>query len=125
MNLTSLAAHEIAKAVSQRKISAVEVATAHLKRMEEVNPKINAVVETCHQQAIADAKSIDNRISKGEKMGAMVGVPLTIKIVTDQQDFVTSFGLRTQEKNIAKVGLDGPRLPWPSQASVLKIWVKP
>ncbi|MBN96517.1 MAG: amidase [Flavobacteriaceae bacterium] len=103
MNPTSLAAHEIAKAVSQRKISAVEVATAHLKRMEEVNPKINAVVETCHQQAIADAKSIDNRISKGEKMGAMVGVPLTIKIVTDQQDFVTSFGLRTQEKNKAKV----------------------
>ena len=33
----------------------------------------------------------------------MVGVPLTIKIVTDQQGFVTSFGLRTQEKNIAKV----------------------
>ena len=106
MNPTSLAAHEIAKAVSQQKISAVEVITAHLKRMEEVNPKINAVVETCYQQAIADAKSIDYRISKGEKMGAMVGVPLTIKIVTDQQGFVTSFGLRTQEKNIAK--LDSP-----------------
>ena len=107
MNPTSLAAHEIAKAVSEQKVSAVEVITAHLKRLEEVNPKINAVVETCHQQAIADAKSIDYRISKGEKMGPMAGVPLTIKIVTDQQrDFITSFGLCRQGNNIAK--LDSP-----------------
>ena len=104
MNPTSLAAHEIAKAVSQQKISAVEVITAHLKRMEEVNPKINAVVETVTSKQSLFV--IDYRISKGEKMGAMVGVPLTIKIVTDQQGFVTSFGLRTQEKNIAK--LDSP-----------------
>ena len=96
MNPTSLAAHEIAKAVSKQKISAVEVITAHLKRMEEVNPKINAVVETCYQQAIADAKSIDYRISKGEKMGAMVGVPLTIKIVTDQPVSYTHLTLPTK-----------------------------
>ena len=102
MDLISLAAHEIAEAISKRKVSAVEVTMAHLKRMDEVNPKINAVVETCHQQAIAEAKSIDDRIAKGEKTGVMAGVPVTIKIVTDQRDFVTSFGLRTQQNNVAK-----------------------
>ena len=102
MDLTTLSAHEIATAVSEQKVSAVEVTMAHLKRLDEVNPKINAVVETCHQQAISEATTIDNRISKGEKLGPMAGVPLTIKIVTDQRDFITSFGICRQRNNIAK-----------------------
>jgi amidase len=59
--LWKLPGYEIAELVKSRQISAVEVTKAHLERLAEVNPKLNAVVQEMPEEAIEDAKEIDRR----------------------------------------------------------------
>jgi Asp-tRNA(Asn)/Glu-tRNA(Gln) amidotransferase A subunit family amidase len=76
----------MAKMVRARKISPVELAEAHLKRIKRVNPKLNAIVSMSaariRTQAKAAEKAAASRSNKG-KLGPLHGVPLTIKSSID------------------------------------------
>ena len=56
----------IAKAIRDRAVSAEEVVEAHLRRIDEVNPKLNAVVQTVADRAIAEARESDSALARGE-----------------------------------------------------------
>ena len=84
-----------------RSISAVEVAQAHIDRMDEVNPTINAVVQDCRDEAIAVATAVDAQIARGDDPGPMAGVPFTTKVNVDQAGFATTNGLNLQKDIIA------------------------
>jgi amidase len=75
---------ELAQAIRTRKISSREAVTASLDRLEAVNPKINAVVESRRQEALAAADAADQAVARGEVLGALHGVPVTIKVNVDQ-----------------------------------------
>jgi amidase len=100
-DLFRLSATEIAGAVRQRKVSAVEVAEAHVARMDAVNPAINAVVQDGRAEALAVAREMDQRIARGEDPGPMAGVPVTIKVNVDQEGFATTNGLTLLAENVA------------------------
>ena len=72
-------AASIAKAIRDKKVSVREVVEAHLKRIEEVNPKLNAVVTLCGDRALDEARVADEALAKGEVPGPLHGVPMTIK----------------------------------------------
>ena len=99
--LWRLNAFEIAARVSARELSAAEVTAQSLQRMQEVNPAINAVVQPLPEQAIAAARTLDERIAAGETAGPLAGVPVTIKVNIDQQGCANTNGLRIQQDHIA------------------------
>ncbi len=71
-------ATKMAKAIRQKKISSEELVELHLERIEEVNPKINAVFKL-NDAAIQTAKKADEELARGNSLGALHGVPVSIK----------------------------------------------
>ncbi|NOZ29850.1 MAG: amidase [Chloroflexi bacterium] len=77
--ITSLSATELAEKVRAGELSAVEVIEAHIQRIEEVNGVLNAVVIPLFDQARAAAAEADAKRARGEPLGRLHGVPVTIK----------------------------------------------
>jgi aspartyl-tRNA(Asn)/glutamyl-tRNA(Gln) amidotransferase subunit A len=71
-------AHEIARAVNAREVSATEIAEATLARVAEVDADVGAYLTVLHERAPLDAAEIDRRIAGGERL-PLAGVPLAIK----------------------------------------------
>ena len=78
-SILKLSATEMAAAVRQGQLSAVELTEAHIKRIEAINDKLNAVVIPLFEQARQQARAIDEKRKAGEATGALLGVPVTIK----------------------------------------------
>lgn len=79
-----------------------------LNRIEEVNPKVNALVEVSVKEAFAAADAADNVVSKGEQLGPLHGVPIATKVNSDQAGHATTNGVTAFRDNIALV--DGPEI---------------
>ena len=69
-------AKSIARSIQNKEVSAVEVVEAHLKRIEEVNQSLNAVVQLCGDRALDEAREADAALASGETRGALHGVPI-------------------------------------------------
>lgn len=100
-DLYRLSATEIAGGVRQRAFSARDVAEAHLARAAQVNPAINAVVQEDAEGALRTADAIDRRVTAGEDVGPLAGVPAAIKVNVDQAGWATTNGLTLQRDAIA------------------------
>ena len=73
-------------------MSAVEIAEAHLRRIDEVNPKLNAVVQLASERAMDEARAADAALARGESLGSLHGVPITIKDSHDTEGIVSTGG---------------------------------
>jgi amidase len=100
--LWRLPATELAQLVRTRKVSAREASEAALQRLDAVNPKINAVVAHRPDLVLQQADRIDQMVARGEDPGVLAGVPVTVKVNTDQAGFATTNGTRLQKDLIAK-----------------------
>src|SRR5262245_18362608 len=69
----------LAKAIRAKEVSSVEVIEAYLRRIEAVNPKLNAVVQLTAETARAEAQAADAALARGATIGPLHGVPVTIK----------------------------------------------
>jgi fatty acid amide hydrolase len=72
-------ASEIARQVARREISAAEVTRAFVERIKAVNPQLNAIVVPRFDAALSEAAAADERQARGEQLGALHGVPITLK----------------------------------------------
>lgn len=86
--LVSQSATSLAALIRERSVSPVEVVDAYLVRIQEVNPKLNAIV-TVAPDVREKASQAEAAIMRGELTGPLHGVPLTIK------DTIETAGLRT------------------------------
>jgi amidase len=101
-DLWRLPAADVAAAVRSKKVSAKQAAFAALTRLDAVNPKINAVVDHRPEDVLAQASAIDAAIARGEAVGPLAGVPVTVKVNIDQEGFATTNGLKLQRDTIAR-----------------------
>jgi amidase len=101
-DLWRLSAAEMAALIMSKKVSAREAATSALARLDAVNPKINAVVDHRPEDVLAQASAIDAAIGRGEDIGPLGGVPVTVKVNIDQEGFATTNGLKLQRDAVAK-----------------------
>jgi amidase len=101
-DLWRLSAKDVAALVASKAVSAKEAATAALARLDAVNPKINAVIDHRPDDVLKQAAAVDEAIAKGEKVGALAGVPVTVKVNIDQEGFATTNGLEIQRDAVAK-----------------------
>ncbi len=74
-----MSATEIAKAIASGSLCASEVVEAHIQRIKAVNPRLNALVVPLFDSAHTEAKAADAKRTSGEAIGALHGVPITIK----------------------------------------------
>ena len=77
--LWARSALDLAAAIAGGEVSSREVVTAHLERIEAVNPKLNAVVRVLAEDAMAAAGRADEAVAAGEPLGPFHGVPITVK----------------------------------------------
>ena len=73
---------QLKRAIKTKKVSPVEVVDAFLTRIEKINPKINAYCTLIPESARQTAKDAERKIMKGETLGALHGVPVSIKDLT-------------------------------------------
>jgi fatty acid amide hydrolase len=91
--LTHLSARELAVRIARGDVSSSEAVEAHITRIEQVNPQLNAVVVKRYEEARAEAKRADEQRKRGEKLGPLHGVPITIKESLDLAKTPSTFGL--------------------------------
>ncbi len=84
----------MAESVRQKKISPVALAEAHLARISEINPKINAFVQVDIEGALRQARAAENTISLGQNTGPLHGVPITIKSSIEVSGFRCEAGTK-------------------------------
>jgi amidase len=94
MDLCQLSATDLAAAIRSGEASSREVIEAHLRRIEVVNPAINAVTAVLADQALAAATSADEVIAAGDDLPPLHGVPFTVKENIDLAGLPTTQGLR-------------------------------
>src|SRR5207245_5805323 len=76
-----LGALELAGLIRDRAVSPVEVAEAVLARIERLNPRLNAFCLVAHESARAAAREAEIAVMKGEPIGPLCGVPVSVKDV--------------------------------------------
>ena len=77
--LTFRSAVSMAEQIRQKKLSPVELVEAHLARIEKLNPKLNAFVQLDVEGARRQARAAEESVTRGEKLGPLHGVPISIK----------------------------------------------
>ncbi len=80
---------EMRDAIKSKKLSPVEVMDAILQRIELINPKINAYCTVVAESAREQAKQAEDKVVKGEELGPLHGIPVSIK------DLMLTKGIRT------------------------------
>ena len=96
-------AAEISNGIKQKQFSARDVIESALSRLDSVNPSINAVIDTYHGDALANADRIDHCIARDESLGDLAGVPVTIKVNIDQAGKINTNGLLIQKDHLAEI----------------------
>ncbi len=99
--LHSKGAKELAGMIAGGDITSSEVIEAHLARIDEVNPDLNAVTVTLADDARAAAAEVDRAVAAGEPLGPLAGVPFTIKENIDVAGSATTWGVAAMAEQIA------------------------
>jgi amidase len=89
-----LSATEMAELIRRKKLSARETLEAHLKQIERVNPKVNAIVTLVAEQAREKARQADEAQAHGAALGPLHGLPIAHKDLVETAGIRTTFGSR-------------------------------
>jgi amidase len=100
-DLWRLSATDLSALIRTRKVSAREATVAGLARLDAVNPGLNAVVDHRPEEALVRADAVDAAIARGEDVGPLGGVPITVKVNIDYATYPTSNGVKIQNEIIA------------------------
>jgi amidase len=98
-----LRAVELARRLRCKELSSREVVAAHLRQIECINPRVNAIVTLVAEQAMAKAREADEAIARGESPGPLHGVPVAIKDLHETKGIRTTYGSPLYRKNIPAV----------------------
>jgi Asp-tRNA(Asn)/Glu-tRNA(Gln) amidotransferase A subunit family amidase len=92
MSLCALGLSEAATEIREGRISSVELVTACLDRIAEVEPDVQAWAFLDRDHALQQAKALDERRALGQAVGPLHGVPIGVKDIFDTGDMPTELG---------------------------------
>jgi amidase len=99
---------DIAHGVRTRRISSREAVESCLARIDEVNPHLNALIEVTADESLEMADAADKAVAAGDPLGPLHGVPVSIKVNSDQAGHVTTNGVVAFKDQMAEA--DSPHV---------------
>ncbi|MCG7360196.1 amidase [Roseomonas sp. ACRSG] len=90
--LCDLTAVELRRLIGTRQISPVELVRDCIRRIEAVNPVLNAVVATDFEAGLEAARAAEAQVMRGDKLGALHGLPVGVKDLNDTAGLRTTYG---------------------------------
>ncbi len=91
---------EMVEKIKTQEITSVEITETLIERIEKINPIINAYCTLTLDLAREMAKKADDAVKKGEKLGALNGIPTSIKDLNLTKGIRTTFGSKIYENFI-------------------------
>ncbi len=89
MDVTAKSAAELHQLLVSKEISATDLVSTYLKRIEKQEPKVKAYVTVTGEGALAQARKVDEKLAAGEQIGPLEGIPMALK------DNISTKGVRT------------------------------
>ena len=120
-DLTFLSAVAMAQKIREKKISPVELADAHLATIERLNPKLNAFVHVDPERVRREARDAESAVMSGKALGALHGVPISIKSSLEVAGLQCESGTRLRAGHIATQ--DAPLVARPRCAGAIVLGV--
>jgi Asp-tRNA(Asn)/Glu-tRNA(Gln) amidotransferase A subunit family amidase len=90
--LCDLSAVELRRLIGTKAISPVELLASCLRRIEQVNPPLNAITATAIPRAQEEAKRAEQAVMRGDKLAPLHGLPVGIKDLNETEGLRTTFG---------------------------------
>jgi Asp-tRNA(Asn)/Glu-tRNA(Gln) amidotransferase A subunit family amidase len=85
-------ATELIKKIAAKEVSIVELTEMFYQRIEGFNPKLNAYLALCPDQALAEARQAQEAVQKGEPLGPLHGIPISVKDLELTRGIPTTLG---------------------------------
>jgi aspartyl-tRNA(Asn)/glutamyl-tRNA(Gln) amidotransferase subunit A len=98
--LAYLPAVELAKRIRSHQLSSVEITKTILARIDASQPTLNAFITVCHDEALAAARAADAALARGENVGPLHGVPISVKDIINTAGIRTTWASRTMANNV-------------------------
>jgi amidase len=98
-DLTTKSATELVALIHSRAVSPVEAVEAHLRRIEQANPSLNAIV-TIAEDAVERARVCEAALVSGKDLGPLLGLPVTVKDTIDTAGLRTTSGSRIRAQHV-------------------------
>jgi amidase len=99
--MSTAPAIELARRIREKEISSLEMTQYFIERIERLDPAINAVVVRDFERAVDAARRADAALARGDVLGPLHGVPMTIKESFDVVGLATTWGAGGYEDNVA------------------------
>ena len=96
-----MALHQIATLLQRKELSPVELCEHFLKRIDELEPKLNAFNLVTEETALKSAKQAEKEILAGEYRGALHGIPLAVKDIFDMRGYPTTASMKIHRESVA------------------------
>lgn len=90
MNYFELTAHELRNMIKNKDVSVTEVTKSVLERIDSVESKVESYVTVLPEEALRRAAELDKKISNGENVGALCGIPMALKDNMCTKDILTT-----------------------------------
>jgi aspartyl-tRNA(Asn)/glutamyl-tRNA(Gln) amidotransferase subunit A len=98
--LAFLSAADLAAKIRKREVSPVEVVDSTLRRIEASQPTLNALITVSADAARAAARAAQTAVMRGEAVGPLHGVPVSVKDIINTAGIRTTFGSRLMAENV-------------------------
>jgi aspartyl-tRNA(Asn)/glutamyl-tRNA(Gln) amidotransferase subunit A len=93
-------ATELAGLIRARQLSPVELVTAVLARAERLQPTLNCFITLTPERALAEARRAEDAIAAGRPLGALHGIPFSVKDLVNTEGVATTFGAVIHRDNV-------------------------
>src|ERR1700741_2298355 len=100
-DLTFLSAVAMAEQIRKKNISPLDLADAHLTKIERMNPKLNAFVDVDTERIRREARNAEAAVISGKDLGPLHGVPISIKSSIDVAGLRCEAGTRLRAGHVA------------------------
>lgn len=91
---------EVAPLLKSKRLSPVELTSAYLDRIDQLNPKVNAFITTLRDEALQSARALESEIAAGRYRGPLHGVPIAVKDIFATNGHRTTCGSKILKDNI-------------------------
>jgi amidase len=95
-------AADLARLIQEKRISSFELTQYYIERIERFDAALNAVVVRDFERALDAARLSDDSLARGNRLGSLHGVPMTIKEAVDVSGLPTTWGEPAQRNNLVR-----------------------